>query len=238
MCKKIGKYAWAANSEIEHDHPSAHGWSDETYDKHYRRVYDPEVMRKDRDLLFKRSKEMGFKVSFGTGALGDYPDVPECIDLRKRILPLGMKVLNAGVGPGTSLIAKQLPHLEFGRLDHIDIHEPYIFKAREIPWAAKEVRFMVGDITNGIDFSEYDLVLMADILEHLPKDDGLRILKNPAKKLLFVPLENEFRENKDGVESQEHKSKWTEQEFKDLGLKVEVLKGFHGGTVDAAWVTS
>lgn len=239
MCKKVGKYAWAENAKIVHDHPSAHGWSDETYDKHYRRVYDPEIMRKDRDLLFKRSKELGFKVSFGTGALGDYPDVPEAIDLRKRIFPKGMKVLNVGVGPGDSWLAKQLPHLEFKRLDHIDVHEPYIFKAREIPWAAEEVRFRVGDITNGTDFSDYDMVFFFDVIEHLEKDDALRILNTPVKKLLFVPLETTPRENQHGVESQEHRSFWTEEELNGLGLKTQRIRDFmrrrDGTMMDSVW---
>ena len=173
---------------------------------------------------------MGFKVSFGTGCLGDYPKVPEYIDLRKRIFPKGMKVLNVGVGPGDSWLASQVPHLEFKRLDHLDIHEPYIFKAREIPWAAEEVRFKVGDITNGADVSGYDLIMIFDVLEHLKKEDGLRILKSPEKKLLFFPEEYLFRENTFGAESQDHISKWTEQELKDLGYKTERFRNFHHGS--------
>lgn len=238
-CKQIGKAAWAENSKIIHDHPSAHGWSDETYDKHYRRVYDHEVMRKDRELLFKRSKELGFKVSFGTGCLGDYPEVPPALDLRNRILPNGMTVLNAGVGPGDSWLAKQLPHLPFRRLDHIDIHEPYIFKAREVPWAAEEVRFKVGDITNGTNFDGYDMVFFFDIIEHLKKEDGLRILGMPFKKLLFVPIETEPRGNSFGVESQDHLSFWTEEELKDLGYKTERVRQFmkrrDGTLMDSVW---
>jgi 2-polyprenyl-3-methyl-5-hydroxy-6-metoxy-1,4-benzoquinol methylase len=239
-CKQIGKAAWAELSKIVHDHPSAHGWSDETYDKHYRRVYESDLMRKDRELLFKRSKELGFKVSFGTGCLGDYPDVPAFMDLRKRMLPLGMTVLNVGVGPGDSWLAKQLPHLEFARLDHIDIHEPYIAKAREIPCAAKDVRFKVGDVTKLEDFGEYDMTFMFDLIEHLPKEQGLGLLKMPFKKLLFVPIETKPRENDTGVASQDHVSFWTEREFKDLGYKTEVIKNFvyhrDGAVMDAVWV--
>ena len=241
-CKSIGKAAWAENSKIIHDHPSSHGWSDETYDKHYRRIYEPEVMRKDRDLLFKRSKELGFKVSFGTGCLGDYPKVPEAVDLRKRIFPKGMKVLNVGVGTGDSWIAKQLPHLPFARLDHLDIHEPYIFKAREIPWAAEEVRFKVGDIRNGVNFEDYDMVFFFDVIEHLEKDEALRILSHPVKKLMFVPLETEPRENSTGVESQDHLSFWTEEELNGLGFRTQRIRNFmkrrDGTMMDSVWAWS
>jgi 2-polyprenyl-3-methyl-5-hydroxy-6-metoxy-1,4-benzoquinol methylase len=196
-------------------------------------------MRKDRDLLFKRSKELGFKVSFGTGCLGDYPEVPGFVDLRKRMFPKGMKVLNVGVGRGDSFVASQLPHLEFKRLDHMDVHEPYIFKAREIPWAAEEVRFKVGDVRNGTNFEDYDLVLLADIVEHLPKDDAVELLKRPGKKLMLIPIETEPRDNDTDVESREHLSFWTEKELKDLGYKTEVIRQWitrsDGTMMDSMW---
>ena len=196
-------------------------------------------MRKDRDLLFKRSKELGFKVSFGTGCLGDYPKVPEAVDLRKRIFPKGMKVLNVGVGTGDSWIAKQLPHLPFARLDHLDIHEPYIFKAREIPWAAEEVRFKVGDIRNGVNFDDYDMVFFFDVIEHLEKDEALRVLSHPVKKLMFVPIETEPRLNSTGVESQDHLSFWTEEELNEMGFKTQRIRNFmkrrDGSLMDSVW---
>jgi hypothetical protein len=243
MCRKIGKFHWEERAVAFHDHPGIHGWSDETYDKHYRRVYESESMRKDRSLLYKRAKEFGFKVTFGCGGLGEYPNVPEVIDLRKRILPKGMTVLNVGVGPGDSWIASQLPHLEFKLLDNIDIHKPYIDKARELPWAAEEVRFKVADVTkmNG-ELAGYDTVFMFDVIEHLPKEDGIKILNESFNKLLFVPLEDTPRENPTEVPSQDHVSQWTEKEFRDLGYKTELIKGFMhrtDGTVsDALWAWS
>jgi glycosyltransferase involved in cell wall biosynthesis len=237
MCRKAGKYVWCKESVVVHDHPSSHGWSDETYDKHYRRVYQYDTMRKDRELLEKRSRMLGFPINNGTGCSGKYPAVPECIDLRKRITPNGGKVLNVGVGPGSSWLAQQLPFIQFKELDNLDIHKPYLDKAAEIPWAAGKVGFIHGDIVD-YDVSKYDLMLMFDVIEHLPKDRALELLKSRPQKMVFVPLEDEFRENTDGVESQDHKSKWTAQEFIDLGYEVEVIKGFHGGTMDAAWVTS
>lgn len=238
-CKKIGKYAWAENAKILHDHPSRHGWSDETYDKHYRRVYDADVMRRDRDLLFKRAKDIGFRVSFGNGCLGDYPEVHPALDLRKRILPIGMKVLNVGIGTGQSWLAKQLHHLEFKSITNIDVHKPYVDKAREFPWASLETRFAVMDVRDIVDFSEYDMVFMFDVIEHLPKDDGAKLLKMPFKKLVFIPIETEPRNNPTDVESQEHVSFWTEQELKDLGHKTEVVKQYmkrtDGTMMDSVW---
>jgi 2-polyprenyl-3-methyl-5-hydroxy-6-metoxy-1,4-benzoquinol methylase len=238
MCRKIGKYQWAENSRVYHDHPGVHGWSDESYDKHYRRVYQFDTMRRDRQLLEARSKLLGFQITNGVGCSAPYPSVPECIDLRKRIVPNGKTALNVGVGPGTSWLAQQLPHLPFLRLDNMDVHKPYLDKAAEMPWAAGSVGFINGDITEFDIDGQYDTMLLFDVIEHLPKEKAIALLRTKPEKLVFVPLEDEFRENADGVASQEHQSKWTAQELRDLGLKVEVIKGFHRGVVDAAWATS
>ena len=239
MCRKAGKYYWCEIAKVYHDHPVVHGWSDETYDKHYRRVYQFDTMRKDRQLLEKRSKLLGFQITNGTGCSGAYPIVPECIDLRKRIVPNGGKVLNVGVGPGDSWLAQQLPFMPFKQLDHIDVHKPYLDKAAEIPWAAGNVNFIHGDILEQ-DVSKYDLLLMFDVLEHIQKDKALELLKTPVNKILFVPLENGYiRPNTTGIASEDHKSVWSEQELRDLGYQVEVVKNFHsipGGMMDAAWV--
>jgi 2-polyprenyl-3-methyl-5-hydroxy-6-metoxy-1,4-benzoquinol methylase len=241
MCRKAGKYYWCEIAKVVHDHPSAHGWSDETYDNHYRRVYQYDTMRKDRELLEKRSRMLGFPINNGSGCSGKYPIVPDCIDLRKIITPNGGKVLNVGVGPGTSWLAQQLPFIQFKELDNIDVHKPYLDKAAEVPWSAGKVNFIHGDILEQ-DVSKYDLLLMFDVLEHLPKDRALELLKTKPRKIMFVPLENGYiRPNTTGVPSENHISKWTAQEFRDLGFSVEVIENFHsipGGSVDAAWVTT
>jgi len=243
MCRKAGKYQWCEISRVIHDHPSAHGWSDETYDKHYRRVYQYDTMRKDRELLEKRSRMLGFPINNGTGCSGKYPVVPDFIDLRKRITPNGGKVLNVGVGPGDSWLAQQLPFIQFKELDNIDVYKPYLDKAAEIPWAAGKVEFIHGDIVD-YDVSKYDMMLMFDVIEHLPKEDGLRLLNTSPKKMLFVPIESSDspRENPTEVPSQDHVSYWAEDEFKQLGYKTELIKGFmhrrDGSVTDALWAWS
>jgi len=238
MCRKVGKYAWCEVAKVYHDHPGVHGWSDESYDKHYRRVYQYDTMRKDRQLLEARSKLLGFQITNGVGCSAPYPVVPECIDLRKRIVPNGKRALNVGVGRGDSWLAQQLPHLPFASLDNLDIHKPYLDKAAEMPWAAEKVAFIHDDITRFSVDGQYDLVLMFDVLEHLPKDKALDVLCTDTPKMLFVPLEGEFRTNTTGIKSEDHQSAWTADEFRDLGFNVEVIKGFHRGAVDAAWVTT
>jgi len=170
-----------------------------------------------------------------------YPIVPPEIDLRLRLPKENrsqMRVLNVGVGLGNSGLGIQLHFFPFTRLDNIDIYQPYLDLAKTQEWAAKKVNFINADIRN-FDTSIYDLVLMFDILEHLPKEDSLKIMDRiKCKQLIFIPLEKEFRKNVYGVESQDHLSLWTEDDFKSRGYKTEVLKDYHkeGGRIfDALW---
>jgi 2-polyprenyl-3-methyl-5-hydroxy-6-metoxy-1,4-benzoquinol methylase len=163
------------------------------------------------------------------------------IDLRLRLPKENldkMRVLNVGIGSGRSGIARQLPLLAFKRLDHIEVNKPYIEGAVKLDWASKEVGFILADIRNVENF-DYDMVLMFDVLEHLPKEDSLKILDRiKCAQVIFIPLEKEFRANVFSAESQDHLSLWTEEDFKSRGYRTEALKDFHkvdGRVFDALW---
>lgn len=170
-----------------------------------------------------------------------YPPVDSSIDLRLRLPFKKIKkitALNVGVGSGYSGLAMQLPFLNFKRLDHIDIHTPYLLHASARSWFSEKVNFIEADIRN-FNTSIYDIVLMFDVLEHLPKEDSLKILKSiDCQQVVFIPLENVFRENTFGAKSQDHLSFWTREDFESMGYKTEVLSNFHqeGEEVfDALW---
>lgn len=170
-----------------------------------------------------------------------YPNADTVIDLRDRLPKKDLdklKVLNVGAGSGGSGLARQLPYLEFGRLDHVDVHQPYLEIAKSVSWNTQKVGFINSDI-RGFDTSPYDLVLMFDVLEHLPKEDALKVMDNiKCKQIIFIPLEKEFRANVYGAKSQDHLSFWTEQDFKDRGYETQVLTNFHkedNRIFDALW---
>ena len=170
-----------------------------------------------------------------------YPDVPNEIDLRVRLPRRGLnklKVLNVGVGSGYSGLARQLPFLPFKWLVHIDTHQPYLDAAKTEQWDAELVSFLNRDICN-YSTDAYDWVLMFDVLEHLSKQDALKVLADiECHQLIFIPLEEVFRENTFGVKEQDHLSFWTEEDFKKLGYKTEVLVDFHkedGRVFPALW---
>ena len=170
-----------------------------------------------------------------------YPLVNPELDVRYR-LPLKdlkkLRVLNVGIGSGYSALARQLPFIGFGDLTMIDVYQPYIDDAKMKTWDADEVHFILSDVRD-FDVSQFDIVLMFDVLEHLPKEDSLAVLsKIKGKAVVFGPLEKVYRENTFEVSSQDHLSIWTEEDFKELGFKTELLKNFHreGNEIfDALW---
>jgi len=171
----------------------------------------------------------------------NYPLVFDSIDLRLKLPVKGLeklRVLNVGVGSGESGLARQLPFLPFFRLDLLDVYQPYLDKAITRDWAAKHVNFIHGDIRN-VDISIYDVVLMFDVLEHLPKDDSLAVIeKIKCQQIIFIPLEEHFRENIFEAASQDHLSLWEESDFTKLGYATERLFSFHreGNDIfDALW---
>jgi len=230
-CRKAGKYVWAEEAKVYHDHPVQTGFRPKDMDEVYKLAYRKDRMEHDLKLLRERSKKLGFELRENFTRKQEYPEVLPSYDLRSRIKnPEKLKVLNVGVGDGTSGIAKQLPFIKFKQLDHIDIHKPYLDKASKLKWQSK-VNFIHKDIRE-YDVSDYDLVMMFDVLEHLQKEDALKIIKKVKHGLVFVPIEKGFRENATGVKSQDHLSFWDESDFE--GWKTERIKNFHK-TFDALW---
>jgi hypothetical protein len=242
-CKLIGKYTWAEKARIFHDHPEGGGKSDIVYAL----AYDSKRYAEDIELWKKRSQEFGFPMRYYTkkeAVIGGH--TPYDVNLRKRIISLDWnkniedyKVLNVGVGDGTGGLAKQLPKLKFKKLDHLDIDSNYLLEAHKLDWQSP-VDYIEGNIVN-FDFSKYDLVLLFDILEHLPKGDSLKVIDRLKTAIIFIPLEKSFRPNTFDHKSQDHLSLWTEADFKARGFKTEVLPNFHWeeatGWFDSLWAT-
>ena len=192
--------------------------------------------------IVKKDMETFDKI-YGERRWGDqstYPWIPEFIDLRLKLKTSNlyrMKVLNIGIGAMDSGLARQLPHLRFKDLEMVDVHKPYIQNAMKMNWLANHIGFELKDARAEYNWSDYDLVMVFDVFEHLEKEESIKIIKEimwHTNLLIFGPLEKEFRPNDFEVKSQDHLSLWTEQDFKDLGMKTELLPDFHGGW-DATW---
>jgi hypothetical protein len=231
-CRQIGKYVWAEEARVFHNHPVLHGWKN--MDAVYDLVYSKEMVGHDRTLLHERAKKFGFLPRENFSAPRVYPNVHNSIDLRNILMHYRRQhVLNVGIGSGLSGLGSQLPFFRFKHLENIDIHEPYIETAKSLIWDAEKVTFRNIDVRN-VNIDEYDSVLMFDVIEHLPKEDAIEILKKIKNGVLFVPIETVFRPNDTDVASQEHLSAWTESDFVDLGFRTKLLPDFHR-THSALW---
>jgi len=246
-CRKIGKYVWAPNSHVFHDHPVQTGFKVEDMDEVYVKAYDRGNMLEDGKTLRRRAAELGFRIP-GAFHRPDPKDInlpprpyhPK-VNLAARLSGLDfrrIRAVNFGMGSGASDLAMQLPGIPFARLDGVDVHQPYLDIAYFAPWKARTVNLEIGDIREFDRFGQFDLVLAFDVLEHLEKAESLAVLdrieKSGIRAAVFLPLEREFRPNVFGAESQDHKSLWTESDFSSRGWRTDLLPGFHGD-FDALW---
>jgi SAM-dependent methyltransferase len=86
-----------------------------------------------------------------------------------KTLSRSSKILD--VGPGNGTYSSLLSPLGF-KLDCLEIFEPYI---HQYELQKKYSQVFLGDIRD-FDFSNYDFIIMGDVLEHLSVDDSTNIL--------------------------------------------------------------
>ena len=139
-------------------------------------------------------------------------ELKEC----KSILDLGcgynsvLQYVNTPIKVGVELF---VPYLE--QSEKKGIHHQYINKdIREVDFGPKS----------------FDAVIMIDVLEHLTKEDGLKLIKKIekwVKKKILILTPNGFV-NQDAYDNnflQEHKSGWNVEGFKDMGFNVYGING-------------
>lgn len=83
------------------------------------------------------------------------------------------------------------------------------------------------------DFPEksFDAVALLDVLEHLEKEDGRRLIgrmERWARRKIVIFTPNGFlkQEEYDGNPLMAHRSGWTAEEFRQMGFRVYGVKGF------------
>jgi 2-polyprenyl-3-methyl-5-hydroxy-6-metoxy-1,4-benzoquinol methylase len=94
----------------------------------------------------------------------------------RRVLDIG-----AGAGAYADIIKRIDPSVE---VDGVEIYEPYInrFSLKE-----KYNRIFIGDVVE-MSLFDYDLIVMGDVLEHIPKQTAVEFFHNLKKKAKFIWL--------------------------------------------------
>lgn len=107
----------------------------------------------------------------------------------------------------------------------IDGYAPYLEEAKRKNLHDQYVLGDVRELEKYFEPGQFDTVLAMDVIEHLPKEDGLRMMRSMEKiarrkVVLFTPcgfLPQKSYENND---LQEHLSGWEPAEMEQYGYKV------------------
>ena len=105
---------------------------------------------------------------------------PEAISFVVKNTTTESKILD--VGPGIGTYSDLLKPLGYD-IDGLEIYDGYVdaYNLKE-----KYKNIYVGDIVN-YDISEYDFVIIGDVLEHLSIEDALNVLSRCKNVIVAVP---------------------------------------------------
>ena len=106
-----------------------------------------------------------------------------------------------------------------------DIFEPYLIQSKEKGIHDDYIVSDVMKISDKVAPKSFDCVVALDLIEHLDKPDGFKLIKimeSIARKKVIIFTPNGFlrQEPYDDNLWQEHKSGWEVDEMKDLGFQV------------------
>ncbi len=113
----------------------------------------------------------------------------------------------------------------------VDIYKPNIEKSRQQRIHNKYYVMDVLEIGKRFKPRSFDCVIAIDVIEHLPKPDGLKLMKameRIAKKKIVIFTPNSFLNQGEhgGNPWMTHKSGWTVDEMRQKGYKVLGINGW------------
>lgn len=141
---------------------------------------------------------------------GSYPGNRALIfDIIKGLKP--KSILDMGVGTGFygQIIRKGLPDV---KLDGVEIFPSY----RNELWENYN-NITIDDIRT-VPLGEYDLYLMVDIIEHMTKDDGLKLLRKMKGPVLISTPRDYDQDEVHGNVYQKHLYKWKIEDFAEFKI--------------------
>jgi len=145
------------------------------------------------------------------------------IYLKRELANCG-KVLDLGCGYNSPLQYCNVP-FKVG----VDLFEPYLETSKGKGIHNKYIRADIREVE--FDINSFDAVIAIEVLEHLTKQEGFKLLEKMskwAKKKVIVTTPNGylFQEGYDNNPLQEHRSGWNIEELKKLGFKVHGINGW------------
>lgn len=145
--------------------------------------------------------------------------------LIQRLLPKNLKqklrVLDLGCGTGIFGRCFNTTHKYY--LTGVDIFAPYVRQCRQLDCYDKVIK---ADITSlSLNKQKYDVIVLFQALEHLPKSQAISLLKKVTKAartavLVTVPHGECNQDAYHGNSHQRHRSIWTPGDLVNLGFSV------------------
>ncbi len=134
-------------------------------------------------------------------------------------------VLDIGCGPDSPLAS-----FGFNRLVGFEGHAPSLQTAARKGTHHQMVLGKVQDIDQHFEKAQFDACVALDVIEHLPKNEGLQMLQGMeriARKKSLVLTPNGFlpQGHTEGADLQEHLSGWQPAEMRRLGYRVAGVLG-------------
>jgi len=144
----------------------------------------------------------------------------ELLEWFKMNVPTHKRILD--VGPGVGTYADLLAGQGY-RIDAVEIFPPYI---KKYGLTDKYDNVFVGDICK-FDIKDYDFIILGDVLEHIPKEDAIKLYEKivPAKEcLVAVPFEMEQGEHEGNIYETHHQVDLTPTVMKERYPQLAVVK--------------
>lgn len=142
-----------------------------------------------------------------------------------RLLAGCDSVLDLGCGKNSPLRILEKKKLSVG----VDAYAPYIRRSRKKKIHDKYYIMDVLQINERFKPKSFDAVLALDLIEHLQKSDGKKLLskmeKIARKKVVILTPNGFIKQEDDETRLQEHLSGWTIGDFKKKGYKIEGMYG-------------
>lgn len=148
---------------------------------------------------------------------------PQPDDLLEKELRGCRSVLDLGCGCSSPLQYIKVPY-SVG----VELFEPYLKESKK---KGIHDEYILADIRK-VEFKpkSFDCVLALEVLEHLPKEEGYKLLEKMegvARKKIVITTPNSFipQEEYDANIFQIHRSGWTVDDLKKLGFRITGMRG-------------